>query len=59
MGIPGNSFEKIWRNDSSEVSKFLNERHGENYMIYNLSGEKYNYKKFHYRVKEFGFPDHQ
>jgi protein-tyrosine phosphatase len=58
MGIPGDNFEKLWRNDSSDVSKFLNERHPSNYMIYNLSGEKYNYKKFNYQVKEFGFPDH-
>ena len=28
-------------------------------MIFNLSGRKYNYDKFHGKVKEFDWEDHQ
>ena len=59
MAIPGTSLEIAWRNNIQQVSKFLNEKHGVDYMIFNLSGESYNYKKFHHQVKDFGFPDHR
>lgn len=59
MGIPGENISTVWRNDSNEVSKFLNKKHGKNYLIFNLSGDKYDYKPYNYQVKDFGFPDHQ
>lgn len=58
MGFPGESVAKSWRNSIDDVSKFLNSRHGNNYWIFNLSGETYNYRKFNYQVSEYGFPDH-
>jgi protein-tyrosine phosphatase len=58
MGIPGENISTVWRNDSNEVSKFLNKKHGKHYLIFNLSGDKYDYKPYNYQVKDFGFPDH-
>lgn len=59
MGIPGEGIEKNWRNDIKDVARFLNEKHGQNYLIFNLTGESYDYKKFNGQVnEEFDFPDH-
>lgn len=43
-------FTSTYRNELSEVSKFLQEHHGDNYLIVNLSQKKYNYQKFGGRV---------
>eukprot|EP01129_Flabellula_baltica_P007688 TRINITY_DN3002_c0_g1_i3.p1 TRINITY_DN3002_c0_g1~~TRINITY_DN3002_c0_g1_i3.p1 ORF type:complete len:688 (+),score=107.66 TRINITY_DN3002_c0_g1_i3:27-2066(+) len=58
MGIPGENIVSMWRNDINHVASFLDEFHFDNYRIYNLSGEKYDYEKFGDRVVEYGFPDH-
>lgn len=36
----------------------LNQKHGKNYLIYNLTGEPYDYSRFNGRVLDFDFPDH-
>lgn len=51
MAFPGSGFEKIIRNSIDEVSLFLNERHGSNYLVINLSGKKYDKEKFNNKVK--------
>uniref|UniRef100_A0A6B2KZ32 Phosphatidylinositol-3,4,5-trisphosphate 3-phosphatase n=1 Tax=Arcella intermedia TaxID=1963864 RepID=A0A6B2KZ32_9EUKA len=58
MGIPGEGIEKHWRNDINAVSTFLNEKHGYNYIIINLTGDNYNFAKFYGQVEVFSFPDH-
>ncbi len=50
--------EKIYRNSIDSVSKFLKERHKENYIVINLSGKKYDYSKFNNRVLEYEWVDH-
>ncbi|CAD8105924.1 unnamed protein product [Paramecium sonneborni] len=59
MGFPAESFEAIYRNSMSEVQKFLNTRHMNNYMVINLCSErKYKHESF-FKVAEFPFDDHQ
>lgn len=58
MGLPAQGIESVYRNPIDEVARFLNNRHGSNYMIFNLSERKYNYDMFEGRVIEAGWPDH-
>jgi phosphatidylinositol-3,4,5-trisphosphate 3-phosphatase/dual-specificity protein phosphatase PTEN len=58
MAFPASGIEKIYRNSIDSVSKFLKERHKENYIVINLSGKKYDYSKFNNRVLEYEWVDH-
>eukprot|EP00011_Vannellida_sp_DIVA3-517-6-12_P008018 CAMPEP_0114615288 /NCGR_PEP_ID=MMETSP0168-20121206/6089_1 /TAXON_ID=95228 ORGANISM="Vannella sp., Strain DIVA3 517/6/12" /NCGR_SAMPLE_ID=MMETSP0168 /ASSEMBLY_ACC=CAM_ASM_000044 /LENGTH=426 /DNA_ID=CAMNT_0001826357 /DNA_START=74 /DNA_END=1354 /DNA_ORIENTATION=+ len=58
MGFPASGVEGMYRNSIVEVSQFLNERHGDHYMCWNLSGRDYDYSLFHNQILDFGFPDH-
>ena len=55
MAFPGAGLEKIIRNSIDDVSLFLNERHGSNYLVINLSGKKYDKSKFQNKVKKIIF----
>lgn len=58
MGYPADRMESVYRNNREEVIKFLNEKHPENYKVYNLCKEKtYDATPFpHYN--EYPFEDH-
>ena len=58
MSFPASSIEALYRNEIKDVAKYLNERHGNGYMIYNLSERLYDYSLFEYRVVDTGWPDH-
>lgn len=58
MAFPGSGLTSLYRNDISDVSNFLFERHKNSYIIFNLSGKKYDYSKFDGRVLEFEWIDH-
>ena len=58
MAFPGSGFYGLIRNNINDVSNFLNERHGENYLVINLSGTKYDNSKFNYNVIEHKIIDH-
>eukprot|EP00002_Diphylleia_rotans_P040297 TRINITY_DN9514_c0_g1_i1.p1 TRINITY_DN9514_c0_g1~~TRINITY_DN9514_c0_g1_i1.p1 ORF type:complete len:663 (+),score=126.74 TRINITY_DN9514_c0_g1_i1:65-2053(+) len=58
MGFPGSGIEGAYRNNIDVVSRFLNEKHGPNYMVFNLADRKYDYAKFNYQVVDCGFWDH-
>jgi hypothetical protein len=58
MSFPASSIEAMYRNQIKDVAKFLNERHGNGYMIYNLSEREYDQSLFDYRVVSAGWPDH-
>jgi hypothetical protein len=47
MSFPASGFEQTYRNNISDVAAFLDERHKDAYLIFNLSNRKYDYKKFH------------
>ncbi|KAH0785768.1 phosphatidylinositol 3,4,5-trisphosphate 3-phosphatase [Histomonas meleagridis] len=59
MGYPAQGFESLYRNSFNDVKEFLDEKHGDNYMIYNLCSERsYNPEDFCNRVQRFPFDDH-
>ncbi|XP_040574895.1 phosphatidylinositol 3,4,5-trisphosphate 3-phosphatase and dual-specificity protein phosphatase PTEN [Lepeophtheirus salmonis] len=59
MGYPSEKLEAMFRNSLEEVKQFLDEMHKDHYRIYNLCSERdYDAKKFHGRVVNFPFDDH-
>lgn len=58
MAFPATGIEKMYRNSIDSVSKFLKERHQNNFLIINLSGKGYDYTKFDSRVLEYDWVDH-
>eukprot|EP00475_Leptophrys_vorax_P041406 TRINITY_DN7804_c0_g1_i1.p1 TRINITY_DN7804_c0_g1~~TRINITY_DN7804_c0_g1_i1.p1 ORF type:complete len:442 (+),score=107.52 TRINITY_DN7804_c0_g1_i1:74-1399(+) len=61
MGYPteDTSFQSSYRNPFSEVYDYLEQFHQDHYKVYNLCSErKYEHSKFHGRVSEYPFDDH-
>lgn len=58
MAFPAQGLEKLYRNSSDTVAKFLNETHPGEYRIFNLSGMKFDYGKYRDNVTEFPWLDH-
>lgn len=59
MSLPSEHFESLYRNSIKDVASFLDEKHQNNYRVYNLCSErKYNKKWFHNNVKTFPIRDH-
>ncbi len=60
MSFPAEGFESSYRNDIHAVARFLKEKHGEHFMIFNLCSERgYNYSLFDNHVQGWcGFADH-
>ena len=58
MSFPSTGLTSVWRNSELDVQKMLTARHGEQYMIWNLSSSKYDYELFENRIVDTPFPDH-
>lgn len=58
MGFPASGVEATYRNDIREVSRFLKERHGTHFLVWNLTQRSYDYSMFDHQIKNAGFPDH-
>lgn len=58
MSYPGEGVEGMYRNDITQVAAYLDHKHGDHYMIFNLSERLYNFELFHGRVIDYGWPDH-
>ena len=59
MSYPAeNFFQKTYRNDINDVSKFLKEKHGDKYFVYNLSGIGYDTTPFNDNVGVYQWKDH-
>lgn len=51
MSYPAeNLFQKVYRNDIEDVSKFLKDKHNDKYHVYNLSGIGYSTELFNHNV---------
>jgi phosphatidylinositol-3,4,5-trisphosphate 3-phosphatase and dual-specificity protein phosphatase PTEN len=53
MAFPASGFEQVYRNRISDVAGFLQERHGENYYVLNVSGRGYDGSAFGGRVQDY------
>jgi phosphatidylinositol-3,4,5-trisphosphate 3-phosphatase/dual-specificity protein phosphatase PTEN len=61
MGYPSQGREALYRNPYSETRAFLDERHGNKYIVYNLCSEperQYESTLFDGRVEHYPFADH-
>jgi phosphatidylinositol-3,4,5-trisphosphate 3-phosphatase/dual-specificity protein phosphatase PTEN len=50
MAYPATGIESVYRNQIDKVSTFLKDRHKKNYLVFNLSGKRYDNNKFENRV---------
>mgnify|MGYP001110799302 FL=1 len=51
MAFPSEGLEKAYRNNIDDVSRLLEEKHPNHYMLYNLAAPRcYEYKKFKNKV---------
>ena len=47
MSFPASKgMQKLYRNDIMDVAKYLKDKHGNNYFIYNMSGKEYDCSPF-------------
>ncbi|KAL0230459.1 hypothetical protein PCE1_004019 [Barthelona sp. PCE] len=61
MGFPSTSLEALYRNPYGKVLDYLDTKHQDKYMVYNLCVEddkQYPSSKFYGRVQNYQFPDH-
>ncbi|MCQ2816714.1 MAG: hypothetical protein MJ252_05535 [archaeon] len=59
MAFPGSGIKALYRNTIDDVSTFLKDKHGDHFIILNLSGIKYDGKKFNDNVINYDqWPDH-
>lgn len=61
MGYPASGMEGLYRNKRSDAKKFLDERHGKNYWVFNFCPVRengYGKEVFEGRVSRWPFPDH-
>ncbi|CAE6456640.1 unnamed protein product [Rhizoctonia solani] len=61
MGFPADGLEALYRNRREDARRFLDERHKDNYWIFNfcpLKENSYPKEYFHGRVSRYPFPDH-
>ncbi|QRV81977.1 Dual specificity phosphatase, catalytic domain [Ceratobasidium sp. AG-Ba] len=61
MGFPADGLEALYRNRREDARRFLDERHKDNYWIFNfcpLKENSYPGEYFYNRVSRYPFPDH-
>ncbi|PWN23520.1 hypothetical protein BCV69DRAFT_309414 [Microstroma glucosiphilum] len=62
MAFPSTGVPTVWRNNRHEVRRFLDERHGKGWRVWNFRPKdegEYDEEDFYGRVSRYPFPDHQ
>ncbi|XP_069472917.1 tensin-1 isoform X3 [Ambystoma mexicanum] len=49
--------EEAFSSNLKEVAQMLNSKHGDNYLLFNLSERRHDISKLHSKVLDFGWPD--
>lgn len=58
MSFPASGLEATYRNSINDVAGMLKLKHGNHYMVFNVSEKSYDISKLDHQVLEFGWPDH-
>mmetsp|Transcript_319 Transcript_319/g.352 ORF Transcript_319/g.352 Transcript_319/m.352 type:complete len:83 (+) Transcript_319:98-346(+) len=59
MSFPASGMiETTYRNSINEVVKFLQDKHGQKFWVFNCSERTYDHSRFLYRVSDFCWKDH-
>ncbi|XP_032620304.1 tensin-1 isoform X4 [Chelonoidis abingdonii] len=57
VSYPSSAEEQNFRSNLKEVAQMLKSKHGDNYLLFNLSERRHDISKLHSRVLDFGWPD--
>uniref|UniRef100_A0A8C8VK50 Tensin 1 n=1 Tax=Pelusios castaneus TaxID=367368 RepID=A0A8C8VK50_9SAUR len=57
VSYPASAEEQNFRSNLKEVAQMLKSKHGENYLLFNLSERRHDISKLHSKVLDFGWPD--
>ncbi|XP_035984356.1 tensin isoform X3 [Fundulus heteroclitus] len=58
LSFPAGAEERSYINNLKEVAAMLRSKHGEHYLVLNLSEQRNDLTKLNHKVLEFGWPDH-
>ncbi|XP_062862640.1 tensin-1 isoform X4 [Trichomycterus rosablanca] len=58
VSFPSTVEEQNYSSNLKEVASMLRSKHGENYLLFNLSEKRYDISRLHAKVLDFGWPDH-
>ncbi|XP_051997822.1 tensin-1-like isoform X4 [Xyrauchen texanus] len=58
VSFPSTVEEQSYSANIKEVASMLRSKHGENYLLFNLSEKRYDISKLNPKVLDFGWPDH-
>ncbi|XP_046700767.1 tensin-1 isoform X4 [Silurus meridionalis] len=58
VSFPTSVEEESYSANLKEVASMLRSKHGDNYLLFNLSEKRYDISKLHPKVLDFGWPDH-
>ncbi|XP_051565512.1 tensin-1-like isoform X2 [Myxocyprinus asiaticus] len=58
VSFPSTVEEQSYSANIKEVATMLRSKHGENYLLFNLSEKRYDISKLNPKVLDFGWPDH-
>eukprot|EP00047_Mylnosiga_fluctuans_P005675 m.241967 g.241967 ORF g.241967 m.241967 type:complete len:731 (+) comp13941_c0_seq1:10-2202(+) len=58
MSYPASGLEATYRNKVDDVAQLLKAKHGEHFMVFNVSERSYDTAKFSNQVLDFGWADH-
>ncbi|CAH1789423.1 unnamed protein product [Owenia fusiformis] len=57
MAFPEEGFEAVYRSNLQEVTRMLQKKHTNNYIIINLSKKRYDIAKYNPQVHDYGWPE--